>query len=110
MGGTWRMPTLAEIHELNYWCTWEKTEIKGVFGYKVIGTNGNHIFIPAAGCKNPHPESGFESYEFLYWSSEGDRNYSGGYEESNYHPNWTWIYDGLSMDNCVKCVIRPVSE
>lgn len=108
--GTWRMPQLEEMGELEMFCTWEKTIEKGVKGYKVIGANGNYIFLPAAGCKNPHPESGFESYEFLYWSSEGDRNYSGGYEESNYHPNWTWIYDGLSMDNCVKCVIRPVSE
>lgn len=104
-GGKWRMPHIEEMEELGKFCTWEKTIEKGVKGYKVIGANGNYIFLPAAGCKNPHPESGFESYEFLYWSSEGDRNLG----DIDY-PNWTWIYDGLSMDNCVKCVIRPVSE
>ena len=45
-GGKWRMPTLDEINELKKKCTWEWTRINDVNGYKVIGSNGNSIFIP----------------------------------------------------------------
>ena len=48
-GGSWRMPTYAEQNELLNNCTWIWTTQKGVKGYKVIGPNGNSIFLPAAG-------------------------------------------------------------
>ena len=56
MGGDWRMPTKAEIQELidkttNEWVTNYKGT--GVNGYNFTGSNGNSIFIPAAGdCYN----------------------------------------------------------
>ncbi len=46
-GGTWRMPTETECEELLDNCTWKWTTQNGVKGYKVIGTNGNSIFLPA---------------------------------------------------------------
>lgn len=49
LGSDWRMPTKEEIKELVDKCTWEWTQINGINGYKVTGTNGNSIFIPAAG-------------------------------------------------------------
>ena len=49
LGSDWRMPTKAEMQELVNKCTWEWTQINGVNGYKVTGTNGNSIFLPAAG-------------------------------------------------------------
>ena len=49
-GGAWRMPTKAEQDELRTKCTWVWTTLNGVNGYKVIGSNGNSIFLPAAGC------------------------------------------------------------
>ena len=48
-GGAWRMPTCDELNELRNNCTWTWTTQNGVNGYKVTGTNGNSIFLPAAG-------------------------------------------------------------
>ena len=49
-GGAWRMPTKVEQDELRNNCLWMQANINGVYGYKVIGTNGNSIFLPATGC------------------------------------------------------------
>ena len=67
-GGTWRLPTKAEMVELKNNCTWEWTVQGGRNGYKVTGPNGNNIFLPAAGYRYgsslyPAGENGF------YWSS-----------------------------------------
>lgn len=51
-GGEWRIPTKAELTELREQCIWEWTEVNGVKGCKVIGPNGNSIFLPAAGSYN----------------------------------------------------------
>lgn len=48
-GGAWRMPTRDEFSELKNNCIWDWTTQNGVKGYKVIGPNGNSIFLPAAG-------------------------------------------------------------
>lgn len=45
----WRMPTLEEFTELATKCTWVAVTQNGVRGYKVIGPNGNDIFLPATG-------------------------------------------------------------
>lgn len=50
-GGSWRMPTKAEIDELTSMCTWTWYQYKGVWGQKVTGPNGNSIFMPAAGYR-----------------------------------------------------------
>jgi hypothetical protein len=48
--GSWRMPTKAELDELREHCTWTLTALNNVKGYQVISnTNGNSIFLPAAG-------------------------------------------------------------
>jgi uncharacterized protein YjdB len=48
-GGNWRMPTMAELEELHYQCTWTWTTQGGKNGYRVTGPNGNSIFLPASG-------------------------------------------------------------
>jgi len=49
-GGKWRMPTQVEQEELINNCTWTWTTRNGINGYKVTSkTNGNSIFLPAAG-------------------------------------------------------------
>lgn len=48
-GGTWRMPTVKELEELNTSCSWTWTTQNDVNGYLVTGPNGNSIFFPAAG-------------------------------------------------------------
>lgn len=50
-GGTWRMPTEAELNEFCNNCTWTWTTQNSVKGYKVVGKNGNSIFLPAAGYR-----------------------------------------------------------
>ena len=59
-GGSWRMPTLDEQKELLNNCTWSRTTQNGVDGYKVTGSNGNSIFLPAAGNSGSNGR---------YWSS-----------------------------------------
>ncbi len=48
-GGSWRMPTKAEIEELINKCTWESIftfTTSFEYGYKVTGKNGRSIFLP----------------------------------------------------------------
>jgi hypothetical protein len=47
--GTWRMPTDEDWYELLNNCTWMWTTQNGMKGYRVTGSNGNSIFLPAAG-------------------------------------------------------------
>ena len=68
-GGSWRMPTDAEWTELCEQCTWTWTTQNGVYGIKVTSkTNGNSIFLPAAGYRGYSSlyDAGSRS---LYWSS-----------------------------------------
>ena len=67
-GGAWRMPTDAEFTELQEQCTWTWTTQNGVIGYKVVGKNGNSIFLPAAGFMDG-AELETETLSGSYWSS-----------------------------------------
>lgn len=49
-GGSWRLPTKSEFEELLNNCQWTFITMGNHNGYKVIGPNGNYIFLPAAGC------------------------------------------------------------
>ena len=44
-----RIPKMEEMNELIDQCEWIFTTQEGVNGYKVIGPNGNSIFLPATG-------------------------------------------------------------
>ncbi len=48
-GPAWRMPSLEQMNELRTNCTWTWTTKGTVNGYEVTGSNGNSIFLPAAG-------------------------------------------------------------
>ncbi|MBO7183837.1 MAG: InlB B-repeat-containing protein, partial [Bacteroidales bacterium] len=73
-GGKWRMPTTAEQDELINNCTWTWTAQNGVEGYKVASkTNGNSIFLPAAGNRNGTSVVGFSGG--FYWSSSLSESY-----------------------------------
>ena len=68
-GGDWRMPTREDQEELHTQCTWTWTTQNGVNGYKVTSkTNGNSIFLPAAGSRFDSDlyAAGYIGY---YWSS-----------------------------------------
>lgn len=68
-GGSWRLPNKAELEELKLRCTWIWTTQNGVEGCKVTGPNGNSIFLPAAGYRNP--AAGFHNSLFKYVGSYG---------------------------------------
>ena len=66
-GGTWRMPTYDELNELRTMCTWTWTTQNGVNGYKVTGSSGVSIFLPAAGYRGSSLNSAGSIGS--YWSS-----------------------------------------
>lgn len=70
-GGNWRIPTQSEIYKLTNACTWIWCKKNDVSGYKIIGENGNWIFMPASrgvNEKNLFKPHGEEAYGY-YWSS-----------------------------------------
>lgn len=69
-GGSWRMPTYAEIEELNNCCRWKWENRNGIEGFRVIGPNKNCIFLPAAGVRGEFLEQYNETA--CYWSSAED--------------------------------------
>ena len=105
-GGSWRMPMLEEQKELLDKCTWKRTELNGVNGWRVTGPNGNSIFLPTAGHRY-----GSELYNRgtcgYYWSSSlyDDGSY-GAYHLDLFLDSHKWYFyyrnDGLS--------VRPVCE
>ena len=68
-GGAWRLPTKEEQDELRSNCIWTWTTQNGVIGYKVIGSNGNSIFLPAAGYMNEDTPTYAGSYGYYLSSS-----------------------------------------
>ncbi len=48
-GSTWRLPTKVEMLELLNYCTWDSIVLNDSPGFRVIGLNGNSIFLPTAG-------------------------------------------------------------
>ena len=105
-GGTWRMPTKAEMEELVNNCNWTWTTQNGSRGMRVTGPNGNSIFFPAAGgCVG---------------SSLGDVGELGYYWSSTPGESYTYYAFNLLFDSgrhTVDCfsryfglTVRPVSD
>ena len=111
LGGKWRMPTHAEWTELMTKCTWTSVTNyngSGTYGILVTSkTNGNSIFLPAAGSWDVKILYG-HNYDGEYWSSSlytdypsdafGFRFRTGGTIDNGYN----YRYYGRS--------VRPVSE
>ena len=106
-GGSWRMPTDAEWSELRENCTWTWTTQNGIRGRLVTSkTNGNSIFLPAAGRRYD------SSLNFVgscgdYWSASLYTDY----------PGFAWgVYfnsDDVSRDYYRRYYgfsVRPVTE
>ena len=71
-GSPWRMPTKSEMEELVNKCTWTWTTQSGHNGYKVTSkTNGNSIFLPAAGWRHGTSLSNAGEYG-SFWCSTPD--------------------------------------
>ncbi len=68
LGGNWRMPTDAEWTELRENCSWTRTTHNGVEGILFTASNGNSIFLPAAGFRSDTNIYNVGSYGY-YWLS-----------------------------------------
>ena len=112
LGDEWRIPTFSEIKELTNtsYCSWTWTTKENVKGYLVTSlTNGNSIFIPAAGWFEGTSHDGVGE-QGLYWCSQIQESKNSNakilyFTDSSYYPNGTTYYmsprsDGMS--------IRPV--
>ena len=77
-GEGWRMPTAGQGDELLSVCSHQRETINGVKGWRIIGTNGNSIFLPAGGAKGefigPSPESLQVGGDGYFWVN--DRSYA----------------------------------
>lgn len=121
LGNGWRIPTKNEFEELQRKCTWTMTIMKGKKGYKVTGSNGCYIFIPAAGyytwrdvgfqLSDGSTYDGYDGEGSIgrYWSSSIDENDT---EQASYLLfNFDYDPKFLSIDNIDRYYghsIRPV--
>lgn len=91
-----KLPTKEQLQELKDKCTWTWTGS----GYKVVGPNGNSLYLPAAGdlyCDGYVYSVGSHGY---YWSSTpygSDRAYNLGFFSSRVLIDYSNRCDGLSV-------------
>lgn len=102
-GGSWRLPSKAELKELESKCTWTWTT-QG--GYKVTGPNGKSIFLPATGWHNGSSLINAGDYGYFLSSSPRESGTQLAYNlffNSGYRTvGWDYRDHGFS--------VRPVSE
>ena len=67
-GKTWRTPNRKHWEELLRKCQWEKVKQGHIEGYRVLGPNGNAIFLPFTGIRYENKIS--NTYSGYYWTSE----------------------------------------
>ena len=110
-GSSWRMPTNDEFEELNWWCKWLWTTMEGKNGYKVIGPNGNTLFLPAAGIQIESHIS-LAGIQGEYWSSRPIEEYD-PYPDNTY-ASYMLFYESAheirSISRYFGLSVRPVSE
>ena len=109
LGGKWRMPTDAEWTALLKTCTWTWTTNYngiGVSGRIVTATNGNSIFLPAAGYR-------YDTYfrnvgsDGDYWSSSLNTDFPRGAWYVYFYSDDVYRY---LNNRCYGQSVRPVSE
>lgn len=69
LGSKWHTPSSDDLQELIDNCEWEWKSRNGMYGWEIMGSNGNSIFLPAAGAYSAYRlanvnESG------RYWCSD----------------------------------------
>ncbi|MCR5159352.1 MAG: hypothetical protein K6D37_09555 [Prevotella sp.] len=105
-GGSWHIPTEAEILELINNCEHEWTTVNDVSGMIFRGANGNSIFIPAAGSKKNETLS---TGEGEYWSTTLG-NHSTTIPYFDFYRNNIEVYEGglYNTQRYRGYTIRPV--
>ncbi len=108
LGYKWHIPTKEELEELVSKCKWTWTTLNNVNGYKIIGPNGNSIFLPVTGGYWHGGKFFKPGLIGTYWSSSlcsGAPSYAYYLGISSNAYNINYLYDrsdGLS--------IRPVCK
>lgn len=125
IGNGWRLPTPKEMEELIYKCKWEKVtkkEGEKIYnGMRVIGPNGNSIYLPCG--KHSDKNQKFDNFdEGYYWTSEAynDRPYE-KYTDKIFAKCLHFYFNGITSSSdgkpyigmsqgseFLKCLIRPV--
>lgn len=86
-----KLPTEEQFKELKNLCTW----IWMGDGYKVVGPNGNSIYLAAMGFVNCHGDLLYVGKSGSYWSSKADR-YIGKTRCSttlDFNDGLVWVYN-----------------
>lgn len=107
-GGDWRMPTRLELIELEDKSTVVQTSYNGVNGKRIIGPNGNSIFLPSAGGRNDYGSFG-KNTDGCYWGSSACTTECYSYSFGWYTNAFGKEYVGI--DYCLRycgCTIRAV--
>lgn len=102
------IPSNENFQELIEKCSWEKKEIQGISGYKVVGPNGNSIFIPISGKKQRDEISSINMYgQYLssYYKNDGRSYYLLIRYEEGFYKMFNYL-DTVSTGR----TIRPVIE
>ena len=76
-----RTPTVDEWQELSEHCTFVWTTLNGVNGIRLTGSNGNSLFLPAAGCR---------ANDMLVYA--GDYGYYLSSTLDTHHQNYAWCF------------------
>ena len=104
-GGKGTLPTADLFEELFTMCKKEWMQVKGVYGYKFTGPNGNSIFLPAAGhrIQSDVTEEGIHGYYLTGSVNPSNNKFAIDYEFNASTSNRATraVYEALS--------VRPVS-
>ena len=122
LGGSWRLPSNAEIQELIDKCSCQWIYYHNTFGALFTGPNGNCIFLPASGYKKG---DGYmqprEKHNGFYWSGTTQSNGNRRYQHCLQMTDGIGISLGVNQSLVTKCKIsfleafcgasiRPVTE
>jgi hypothetical protein len=94
LGKKWCMPTKEQLQELLDNCEWTYGKMEGVDGWTVTGSNGNSIFLPAAGMKKDGTLTTDGGY---YWSKTGSELAAYGLTAKNINITSGGILGGLAQ-------------
>ena len=80
LGESWKIPTVEQIQELIEKCTIEESIYKGIKGQRIVGVNGQSIFVPISGYKDGRSVNNRDEYGYItFWASQYETSYTGSY-------------------------------
>lgn len=92
MGDCWQLPTMEQCQELINKCRWMWIRYRGAEGVKVVGPNGNSIFLPAAGMRRGEKMTSAVNEFGGYWTDSWYGNYSGSSSATKGEMSWALAF------------------